>query len=98
MVLTTGTVSLLVTPFASTFSGPLPLPIWESISPEITSPPIEEDIVNPPIVPAVLNLGHGPRLAAYPMGTPDLEKVMAVALGVKNAGLTRQQGSNQAGL
>ena len=70
MVLTTGAVSPLVIPFASTFSGPLPLPIWELTLPEITSPPIDEDIANPPIVPTVLYLGNGPHLVAYPLGTP----------------------------
>ncbi|KAJ9089904.1 hypothetical protein DSO57_1008305 [Entomophthora muscae] len=80
------TVSPSVIPFASTFEGPLPPPIQESTSPEITSPLIEEDIVNPPIVPTVLNLGNGPCLVAYPMGTPDLEQVMAVALGIARDG------------
>ncbi|KAJ9065881.1 hypothetical protein DSO57_1015117 [Entomophthora muscae] len=74
MVLTTGAVSPLAIPFAITFSGPLPPPIQEPTLPEITSPPIEEDITNLPIIPNVLNLG------------------------VKTAGLTCQQGSNQAGL
>ncbi|KAJ9066598.1 hypothetical protein DSO57_1007942 [Entomophthora muscae] len=32
-----------------------------------------------PIVPTVLNLGSSPRLVAYPLGTPDLEQVMAIA-------------------
>ncbi|KAJ9051159.1 hypothetical protein DSO57_1007311 [Entomophthora muscae] len=82
MVLTTGAVSPLVIPFASTFSGPLPPPIQEPTSSKITSPPIEEDIADPPIVPTVLNLGNGPRLVAYPMDTPDLEQVMVVALGI----------------
>ncbi|KAJ9086977.1 hypothetical protein DSO57_1037941 [Entomophthora muscae] len=50
MVLTTGAVSPSVTPFTTTFSGPLPLPIQEPTLPEITSPPIEEDITYPPIV------------------------------------------------
>ncbi|KAJ9086918.1 hypothetical protein DSO57_1038575 [Entomophthora muscae] len=48
--------------------------------------PIEEDIKNPPIVPTVLNLGNSLCLVAYPMGTPDLEQVMAVALGIAREG------------
>ncbi|KAJ9086245.1 hypothetical protein DSO57_1006129 [Entomophthora muscae] len=82
MVLTTVALSPSVIPFATTFSGPLPPPIQEQILPEITSPPIEEDIANPAIVHTVLNLGSGPRLGAYPLGTPDLEQVMAVALRI----------------
>ncbi|KAJ9054775.1 hypothetical protein DSO57_1010650 [Entomophthora muscae] len=82
MVLTTGAVSPLVVLFASTFSGPLPPPIQELNSPEITSPPIEEDIANQPITPTILNLGNGLRLVAYPMSTPDLDQVMLVALGI----------------
>ncbi|KAJ9053897.1 hypothetical protein DSO57_1019829 [Entomophthora muscae] len=50
--------------------------------PEITSPLIEEDITDPPIVPTVVNLRNSPCLVAYPLGTPDLEQVMAVALGI----------------
>ncbi|KAJ9067214.1 hypothetical protein DSO57_1001851 [Entomophthora muscae] len=56
MVLTTGAVSPLVIPFATTFSGPLPPPIKELTSPEITGPSIEEDISDPSIVPTVLNI------------------------------------------
>ncbi|KAJ9051155.1 hypothetical protein DSO57_1007307 [Entomophthora muscae] len=86
MVLTTGAISPLVIPFSPTFSGPLPPPIQEPTSPEITSPPIEEDITDPPIVPTVLNLGNGCCLVAYPTGTPDLEQVMVVALGIAREG------------
>ncbi|KAJ9053996.1 hypothetical protein DSO57_1019012 [Entomophthora muscae] len=86
MVLTAGTVSPLVIPFATLFSGPLSPPIQEPSSPEITSTPIEEDIADPPIVPTVLNLGNGPRLVAYPLGTPGLEQVMVVALGLAHNG------------
>ncbi|KAJ9048966.1 hypothetical protein DSO57_1029362 [Entomophthora muscae] len=86
MVLTTGAVSSLVIPFASLFSGPFSLPIQEPTSPEITSPPIKEDIADPPFVPTVLNLGNGPCLVAYPMGAPDLEQVMAVALEIARDG------------
>ncbi|KAJ9070114.1 hypothetical protein DSO57_1011729 [Entomophthora muscae] len=80
MVLTTGAVSPLVIPFSFTLSGSLPPPIQEPTSPEIISPPIEEDIANLPIIPTVLNLGNDHRLVAYPMGTPDLEQVMVVAM------------------
>ncbi|KAJ9062222.1 hypothetical protein DSO57_1013088 [Entomophthora muscae] len=73
-------------PFTTTFSGPLPPPIQEPTSPEITSPHIKEDITDPPIVPTVLNLGNGPRLVAYSLGTPDLKQVMAVALGLARDG------------
>ncbi|KAJ9055398.1 hypothetical protein DSO57_1004260 [Entomophthora muscae] len=66
----------LVTPFATTFSGSLPPPIQELTFPEIPSPPIKEKITDPPIVHTVLNLGNGPCLVAYPLGTPDWEKVM----------------------
>ncbi|KAJ9048320.1 hypothetical protein DSO57_1036297 [Entomophthora muscae] len=85
MVLTTGSVSPLVIPFATTFLSPLPPPIQEPTPPEITSPPIEEGIADPPIVPIVLNLGNDPCLVAYPLGTPDLEQVMAVVMnfGIK---------------
>lgn len=86
MVLITGAVSPSVIPFATTFSGPSPPPIQESSSPEITSPPIEEDISDPPIIPTALNLENGPRLVAYPMGTPDLEQVMTIALGIARNG------------
>ncbi|KAJ9064773.1 hypothetical protein DSO57_1026796 [Entomophthora muscae] len=85
-VLTTGAVSPSVIPFATTFSGPLPPPIQEPTLPEITSPPIEEDIANLPIIPTVLNLRNDPCLVAYPLGTPDLEQVMAVALGLARDG------------
>ncbi|KAJ9067204.1 hypothetical protein DSO57_1001841 [Entomophthora muscae] len=80
MMLTTGALRPLVIPFASTFSGPLPLLKQEPTSPEITSPHIEENITDPPIAPTVLNLVNGPCLVAYPMGTPDLEHVMAVVV------------------
>ncbi|KAJ9071993.1 hypothetical protein DSO57_1031745 [Entomophthora muscae] len=86
VALTTGAVSPLVIHFSSTFSDPLPPPIQESTLPEITSPPIEEDIANKPIIPTVLNLGNGPCLVAYPMGTPNLEQVMLLALGIAREG------------
>ncbi|KAJ9085489.1 hypothetical protein DSO57_1013318 [Entomophthora muscae] len=70
MVPTKGEVSLLVTHFTTTFSGPLPPSIQEPTLPDLTVPPIEEDIANPPIVPTVLNLRNGPCLVAYPLGTP----------------------------
>ncbi|KAJ9064124.1 hypothetical protein DSO57_1033675 [Entomophthora muscae] len=60
--------------------------IKSQILPEITSLPIEEDIADLPIVSTVLNLGSGPRLVAYPLGTPDLEKVIAVALEIASNG------------
>ncbi|KAJ9073515.1 hypothetical protein DSO57_1015651 [Entomophthora muscae] len=52
------------------------------VIPFASTPPIEEDIANQPITPTVLNLRNGPCLVAYPMGTPDLEQVMSVALGI----------------
>ncbi|KAJ9061706.1 hypothetical protein DSO57_1017959 [Entomophthora muscae] len=46
----------------------------------------KEDISDPPIFPTVLNLGNGPCLVAYLMSTPNLEQVMAVALGIAHEG------------
>ncbi|KAJ9086490.1 hypothetical protein DSO57_1003423 [Entomophthora muscae] len=56
--------------------------IHDTTSPEITSPPIKEDIADPSIVPTILSLRNNPHLMDYPLGTPDLEQVMTVALGL----------------
>ncbi|KAJ9088542.1 hypothetical protein DSO57_1022153 [Entomophthora muscae] len=86
MVLTTGSVSPSFIPFDTTFPGPLPPLIQEPSLPEITSPPIKEDISYLPIVPTVVNLGNDSCLVAYSMSTPDLEQVMVIALGIAHNG------------
>ncbi|KAJ9073382.1 hypothetical protein DSO57_1017095 [Entomophthora muscae] len=56
VVLTTGAASPLTIPFDATFSGLSSPLLQEFSSPEITSPPIKEDISDPPIILTVLNL------------------------------------------
>ncbi|KAJ9070664.1 hypothetical protein DSO57_1005465 [Entomophthora muscae] len=62
----------LVIAFATTFLGQSPTLLQELSLPEITGPPIEEEILDLTIVPNVLNLGNSPCLVAYPMGISNL--------------------------
>ncbi|KAJ9078249.1 hypothetical protein DSO57_1008633 [Entomophthora muscae] len=58
-------------PFTITFSGSLPLLIQDPSFPEVSSPPLEEDMTDLPTTPTLLNLINGPCLVAYPLGTPE---------------------------
>ncbi|KAJ9057590.1 hypothetical protein DSO57_1021135 [Entomophthora muscae] len=56
------------------------LSIQDPSLPEVSSPSMKEDINDLPITPTVLNLASGPCLVAYPLGTPDLDQIISVAL------------------
>ncbi|KAJ9077198.1 hypothetical protein DSO57_1019028 [Entomophthora muscae] len=82
IVLTTGTASVLVTLFNTTFSSPPSLPIQDLSLPEVSSPLMKEDIISLPITPTILNLANGPHLVYYLLGIPGLDQITLVALGL----------------
>ena len=62
MVLTTGALGLSVSPFTALFIGPVRPPTSDCTSPIVTSPPLEEDISEPPALPLTISIPPSPQV------------------------------------
>ena len=86
LVLTTGATSPCISTFSIPFSGPSRAPLLKDSPPPESSPPVEEDIADPPALPSIVIVPFRPQEALLTLPSLTFDQIRESALSLAQNG------------